>query len=163
MSNAAAIASLFSFIGTHRYIVLLPDLSGDFMINIHIPEFGSKPETFLYQSREVTLPTSTVDDEILMTIVVDETRKNLIMDYFYKWEAAKYSDTTRQFLNYPSKYLRDVIVNILNIDNDNYFTSFKINCYVSSIVFPELNYSEKDKVKLTVRLRMWNKFVTQGV
>lgn len=157
MSNAATIASLFSFIGTHRYQVILPDFNGDFMISFHVPEFGSKVETFLYQSREISLPLYTIDDEMLMTIVVDETRKTQIMNYFYGWEAQKYSDDTRQYLNYPSKYLRDIIVNILNTDDDNFFTSFTITCYPAAIQYPELDYREKEKLKLIVRFRLWDK------
>ncbi len=159
--NALGLTSLFSFISLHRYSVLLPDLDDTYMVHIHVPDFASKVETVLYESREIALPLSTLDDEILMTVVVDEQRKDKILEYFYTWEAKKYSDATRQYLNYPSEYLRNVLVNILNVDSDDPFCIFNLECYVASVTFPDLNYSEKEKIKITAKLRVWDKKVNK--
>jgi hypothetical protein len=130
------------------------------IVKIKIPDRGSEMETIIGPSnRKISYPRFTQEEELNMTVIVDEAHKADILNNFYAWEAAKYSDDTRKMLNLPDKYLKNVIVNLLTHNLQSTFRTFIFKCVPSSIgLLPDLDYSNKtDKIAINIILKVWER------
>jgi len=156
--NAASL-SFFSFIALYRYKVLLPGLDGNFIIKVKVPDIGSELHTVVGpNNRKISYPGYTHEEDLTLSIVIDEAQKQLITQYFKDWEASKYS-ADRTAVKYPDEYTRDVIVNLLSKDTNSNFKVYHFICFPGTVgLDPELDYANKnDKMKMTATLKVWDR------
>jgi hypothetical protein len=153
-------ASFFSFIALYRYEVLFSFSTAPMITKIKIPDLGSEMETIIGpNNRKISYPRFTQEEELNLTVIVDEKNKSTILNNFYAWEAAKYSDSSRKFLNLPENFLKNVIVNLLDRQLKAPFRTFVFKCVPASIgLLPDLDYANKtDKVAINVILKVWER------
>lgn len=149
-----------SFLAIYQYTVTFSGLItnfGDYIVRLRIPEFGSKSDVIIRNGMEVSIPGYTFETELEAIVVADEARASSILNFFYVWEALKYSDPERTKLNYPSEYLKDVIINFFDRDQLTLKT-YTIRCYPISVYIPEeFDYRSKEKLSVAAKLKIWKK------